>query len=191
MSKQVSKVDRASQVMLFIVVALLLMFLGTGIYFRVVDPQSGAGFVGIGVFLFGLGLVTILQTSVMKDNGSFLNTFSATPDGSTSGSKGLRAEDLEPVLKFAATINAPKRGAKPGTVYVCNDGVYFDGIANSLISMSFSGITGVSRDKKHIELSGNMMYAGMLTENAIVKIDVDNALRCKAMEQELQKHGIQ
>ena len=191
MSKQVSKVDRASQVMLFIVIALLLMFLGTGIYFRVVDPQSGAGFVGIGVFLFGLGLVTLLQTSVMKDDGSFLDTFSAAPSGGSSKSKQLTADDLEPVVKFAAQINVPRRGTKSGTVYVCKDSVYFDGIANSLISMPFNGVKNMLRDKKHMELSGNMMYAGTLTENVVIKIDADNALRCKAMEQELQKHGIQ
>lgn len=191
MSKQVSKVDRASQVMLFIVIALLLMFLGTGIYFRVVDPQSGAGFVGIGVFLFGLGLVTLLQTSVMKDDGSFLDTFSAAPSGGSSKSKQLTADDLEPVVKFAAQVNVPRRGTNPGTVYVCKDGVYFDGTANSLISMPFTGIKSMLRDKKHMELSGNMMYAGTLTENVVIKIDADNALRCKAMEQELQKHGIQ
>lgn len=191
------KVDRISQILLWVVMIFLLLFLGTGIYFVIqgfVNPlmdTKTAGFVGIAIFLFGMGLVIILQASMMSESDtSFLKTF-FMEEQSSGKRTGLKAVDIKPSMQFAVQVVIPERlikSPKAATLYVCEDGLYIGDLSKTLIPVLYSMIKNVERSGEHLDI----MYAQTLADGTVkdfnMGLDAENPLRLKAVENAVNKH---
>lgn len=195
-NKKATNVDKISQVLLYVVMFFLLAFLGMGIYFvihgfvdTVMDTRT-IGFIGIGIFFFGMGIVFVLQAGMMKDpNGSFLETFfmsNCVTDEVTVSVNLPKARKLEPILQFKAMVSI-RDVQKPCDVLVCDDGLWFQNFSDVLIHVSYTKISDVVRDKKCMTVTCECDFEESLY-SGIVSIEVENALRLKAVEDELRKY---
>lgn len=194
--QQATKVDKISQVLLYVVMFFLLSFLGMGIYFvvrgfmdTVMDTRT-IGFIGIGIFFFGMGIVFILQAGMMKDpNGSFIETFfmsNCETEVVTLGASYPKVRELKPILQFEATVSI---GAvsKTCVVMVCDDGLWLEKFSDCLIHISYTKMSDVVRDKKRMGVTCECEFEDNLY-SGVVSIEVENALRLKAVEDELRKY---
>lgn len=203
------KADRISQVLLYIVLFFLLGFLGTGIYFLingfmnpVMDTRT-AGFVGIGVFFFGMGLIVLLQTSMMQHpDDSFLETFSLekttekTHTGKTKANKKKNQKMSVILLQFEADLSVPQVSKGKAQVLLCEDGLYLQvfrtlrqqmDLKPTVVTIPYSSITNCVREQKHFEMQCEYTYLEKVY-SGLIGIDVDNPLRLKAFMDELMKH---
>lgn len=195
--KSVRKVDRVSQILLYVVMFFLLTFLGTGIYFVIkgfVNPlmdTRSAGFVGIGIFFFGTGLIVLLQTSMMTNpNDSFISTFFLSENMSASAisTKPVKTNSkmASVLMQLNGKVSFSIIPAGIASVILREDGIYVELLKPTPIHISFDSITSVVRDKTHAEITCSYDYMKKTYEGT-VKIDADNALRLKALCDEIMK----
>lgn len=185
MKNRTASLDRLSQIMLYAVLFLLTLFLATGIFFMIKD-SLGAGFVGCGVFLFGMGLVILLQTMVMEEDGSFFATFGLSSSGSAKPSHARSGDDLDYDMKFNVDADFGEYGREECFLYLCADGLYFDRAEEGLLDIPFSGIASMTQEKKFLSMDCSYVYDGMERSHTI-GMTADNALRFKALISELKK----
>lgn len=198
MNKKATGVDKLSQALLYVVMVFLLVFLGMGIYFTMrgfLDPTMDTrtiGFLGIGIFFFGMGIVVLLQTSMMKsDNSSFLETFfmsnSATEDVVVSlSTKNLpKAKELKPILQFDGHVTIGSNH-KICTVMICDDGIWFMNLIDNLVHIKYEDVSDVVREMRRMSITCSCEFADDVYDGVIV-IEVENAMRLRAVDEELKK----
>ena len=186
MQSKATSLDKLSQIMLYAVLVLLILFLITGTFF-LVQGNMGAGFIGLGIFFFGMGLVVLLQTMIMDEYGSFGATF--VPGAPVKhGGNAVSTDDLDYVMRFNAHVDFGTVFSNDCMVYLCDDGLYFDKLANFLLHLNFGDISNVICEKKHMEM--DCLYGTGEAESCHVKMDADNALRCRALMNEFVKRNV-
>lgn len=188
------KSDKLSQILLWATMICLLLFLGTGIYFVIqgfVNPlmdTKTAGFIGIAIFLVGMGLVIILQASMMSDKDtSFLKTFFL--DAEQTSSKGFDASRAS--VQFVGMVSIPERFIKvpkEAKVYVCSEGLYLEGLSANIIPVLYDTISSAQRDGNTLAIGYSQKLVDGSVKDFNMTLEADNALRLKAIENEISKH---
>lgn len=183
---QKNREDRLAQVLLYVVLGFLLLFLGFGSYalIQLFVVQNGslslAGFLSLGMCLIGFGIVLLLQASLMTSPGaSFWQTFRMS-----GSADGIRADQLEFVTKVQVTS-----GGNDGTMYLCGDGLYYEAVKQgACLPLLYERMTGYSLDDMEICLHGDFLGdTGVSVEEwrFLVK-----PLQKKVLTDELKKKGV-
>lgn len=184
---QKSREDRLAQVLLYVVLGFLLLFLGFGSYalIQLFVFQNGslslAGFLSLGMCLIGFGIVLLLQASLMTSPGaSFWQTFRMLGGADV----GIRADQLEFVTKVQVTS-----GGNDGTMYLCGDGLYYEAVKQgACLPLLYERMTGYSLDDMEICLHGDFLDdtgASVEEWRFLVK-----PLQKKVLTDELKKKGV-
>lgn len=192
-----NKQDKMAQILLYVVLGLLTVFLVFGIYalvsryiFQSPNNLILAGWLSIGVCLIGFGLVMILQSSMMDaPNGSFFATFRLNATMPSAGSKKLDAVIAVAKTKFQAKVSGGDFVTEQTTVYVCEDGLCINGFPESDTEFLFADMTGYSREKNEMTLYGSFAYGEEQVLESIV-LYVDMPLSLRVVETELTKRQI-
>lgn len=174
-----------AQVMLYVVLGLLFVFLATGVYFLTKGlkyPELNtipAGCIGIGVFCIGMGVVLFLQADLLKaPKDSFWKTFGLHYEGS----KGKAVESLYDVktlqMQFGAEVEV--NGIKgSGTVLLFADALVVQGLQDAELVMKRTDVQEISREKCVLEIHND-------TDTWMIVSD--NALRVKVLEEKLREN---
>lgn len=186
MQTKATSVDKLSQIMLYAVLVLLVLFLITGTFF-LVQGNMGAGFIGLGIFFFGMGLVVLLQTMIMDEYGSFGATFIPGAPVKRTGN-AVSADDLDYVMRFNAHVDFGTTYSNECMVYLCDDGLYFDQLADFLLHLNFDDISNVRCEKKNMEM--DCRYGMDDPESCHVEMETDNVLHSRALMNEFVKRNV-
>lgn len=184
---QKNKEDRLAQVLLYVVLGFLLLFLGFGIYalVQMFVFQNGslslAGFLSLGMCLIGFGIVVLLQASLMvSPYASFWQTFRM----SGSEDAGIRADRLQFLTKIQVTSDG-----NDGTLYLCADGLYYEAVKQgACLPLLYERMTGYDMNDMEICLHGDFQDDTGETVEAwrfLLK-----PLQKKVLTDELKKKGV-
>lgn len=193
---------KISQILLYVIILFLFVFLGSGLYFLVTGLMGsqntiGSGFVGVGVFLFGLGLIVFLQVGMMhSDASSFFATFgwNAVTTGSdnktvaSSVRSGSSVPSKAPIMQFEGKISVEGSPSAPATYAVYDEGLHIKVGSNREFFVAYADIRSCDRDKMSMKLD-RVYGRGDKQRSGAIFITEVNALRLKALEDKIMKSG--
>lgn len=165
--------NKISKVLLGLIYVLLLAFLGAGCYFIVCDV-IGAGLVGIGVFLMGLGVTIFLQ----------LGLSGTTRDVKNFGS----GSDLHAQMEIPAQIRRIgnyDKSVSDGMVYICDNGLYLEKLYPVLLFIPYGQITTLKQDNGAVEIECGFELNGE-HRTGTFEVKSSQTLKMKALLQTLQ-----
>lgn len=186
----------SGQILLYIILVMLGVFFGVGFYFLwsgIVNPDLGTipmGLIGLGLFVFGLGLVVVMQASLMKKpEDKFWHTFSlyyaesSAKDGQSSGGKSKPRMQVEVRLSI------------DGWKGLCQMALFGEGISWTAPScgvakLKYADITSMVVEKTKIVLTG--AYDGAYSSiDGTITVVSPTVLQSKALVTEMCRNAEQ
>lgn len=173
-----------TQVMLYVVLALLFVFFGTGVYFVIrglMYPTLNtipAGCIGIGVFCMGLGAVLFLQADLLKDpKDSFWKTFGLHYEIGHVATSEVLYDKKDIKMQFVADITIGD-AIGSGTIMLYPQVLVVSKLQDKDIVANVCDIADVCREK-------NVLTLTILDKTWV--IISENAIRVKVLEDNLNK----
>lgn len=175
------------QILLYVILLILAVFCGFGVYFTVtgvLSPMRGTlpiGLLGLGLFLFGLGVVICMQASLLRNpQDSFWKTFGLYYSVGESSVYDLSAPKLRVEVRLECS---DWKGLC--TLMVVKEGLYFRKSDGGSIRMDYDKCSRFVIDKSRIQLTGQ--YAGSYQNTGDVVISSPTVLQSRAIYDTVQR----
>lgn len=175
------------QILLYIILLILGVFFGFGIYFTVrgvMNPILGTipiGLIGLGLFVFGAGVIGFMQASLLRTSeDSFWKTFGLYYALGENSSYDLSA----PKLRVEVRLDC---GDWKGlcTLLIVKEGLYFRRKDAAGIRISYTNMSAVTVDKSRVCVTGH--YEGAFDNSDDMIIASPTVLQSKAIYETIQR----